>query len=93
MNEEIKWTNLTRKAISATFRERGYEVSEYIVDQLLRKHRFVKRKMRKTQTVKEAAHRNEQFEQIQRRREEYTEQGNPILSMDVKKREYREFLS
>lgn len=86
MDEEIKWTNLRYKEISKAFREKGYEVSEHVVKQLLRKHKFVERKMRKTKTVKESKNRDEQFEQIKKFKEEYNKKGDPVISLDVKKR-------
>jgi hypothetical protein len=89
MDETIKWTNLGYKAISKAFEERGYKVSEHVVKQLLNKHKYVKRKMQKTKTVKETAQRNEQFENIKELREKYTQNGNPIISIDVKKRDDR----
>jgi Rhodopirellula transposase DDE domain len=86
MNEEVKWTNLGLKGISKEFEKRGHKVSEYVVKQLLAKHKYVKRKMQKTKTVKEVEQRNEQFENIKELRGKYTEEGNPIISIDVKKR-------
>jgi hypothetical protein len=86
MDEEIKWTNLGQRAISKAFKEKGYEVSEHVVKQLLKKHKYVQRKMQKTRTVKETAQRNEQFENIKELREEYTKSENPIISIDVKKK-------
>ena len=86
MDENIKWTNLGLEAISRKFKEKGYHVSTHVVKQLLKKHRYAKRKMSKTKTVKEAAQRNEQFENIKEIREEYTKEENPIISLDVKKR-------
>ena len=86
MDEAIKWTNLGQRAISKAFEERGYKISEHVVKQLLKKHKYVKRKMQKTKTVKEAKQRNEQFENIKELREEYTQKENPIISIDVKKK-------
>jgi hypothetical protein len=86
MNEEIKWTNLGQRAISKAFREKGYKVSEHVVKQLLKKHKYVQRKMQKTRTVKETALRNEQFKNIKDLREEYARSENPIISIDVKKK-------
>jgi Rhodopirellula transposase DDE domain len=93
MDEAIKWTNLGQRAVSKAFEERGYKVSEYVVKQLLKKHKYVKRKMQKTKTVKEAKQRNEQFENIKELREKYTQNDNPIMSIDVKKRDEGELLS
>lgn len=93
MDEAIKWTNLGQTAISKAFAERGYKVSEHVVKQLLKKYKYVKRKMQKTKTVKEAEQRNEQFENIKELRGEYTSKENPIISLDVKKRGERQLLS
>jgi hypothetical protein len=86
MDEAVKWTNLGQKDISKAFEKRGYKVSEHVVKQLLKKHKYVKRKMQKTKTVKEVEQRNEQFENIKGLKEEYTESENPIISIDVKKK-------
>jgi len=93
MDEKIKWTNLGQRGISKAFKEKGYEVSEHVVKQLLQKHKYVRRKMQKTQTVKETEQRNEQFENIKGLKEEYTQTENPMLSLDVKKRGNRQLLS
>lgn len=87
MNEEIKWTNLTRVDISKAFKEKGMNISVHVVKQLLKKYKFVQRKMQKTVTMKETENRNEQFEKISTLREEYAKSENPIISMDVKKKE------
>jgi hypothetical protein len=87
MDEKVRWTNLGLKAISRAFKEKGYEVSEYVVKQLLKKHKYVKRKMKKTKTVKETAERNEQFEKIKELRDKYIKDGNIVISIDVKKKE------
>jgi hypothetical protein len=38
--------------------------------------------------MKQVAHRNEQFEKISRLREQFLAEGNPVVSMDTKKKEY-----
>ena len=86
MDETVKWTNLGLKAISKAFQERGYNVSEHVVKQLLKKHKYVQRKMRKTKTVKEAEHRDDQFKNINRLKEEHMNRGDPVISLDVKKK-------
>lgn len=86
MDEAVKWTNLGQKAISKTFQERGYNVSEHVVKQLLKKHKYTRRKMQKTQTVKEAEHRDDQFRNINRLKEEHMNRGDPVISLDVKKK-------
>jgi len=86
MDENMKWTNLGLEGISRKFKEKGYTVSAHVVKQLFKKHKYARRKMSKTKTVKEAEQRNEQFENNKEIRERYTKEGNPIMSVDVKKR-------
>lgn len=89
MDENIKWTSLGLEGISRKFKEKGHNISAYVVKQVLKKHKYVQRKMHKTKTVKEAEQRNEQFENIKMLREKYTNEENPIISLDVKKRANR----
>jgi len=88
MDEKVLWTNLTHKEISEKLAEK-YQiyVSTQIVRKLLRKHNYRKRKAQKKQTMKAARYRNEQFENIARIKSEYEDSGNPIISMDTKKKE------
>lgn len=87
MDETIKWTNLSRKEIARRLAEKGFVVDVDIVRQLLEKHNFRKRQAFKTLSGKEnIANRDEQFKNIEKLKEEYTKEGNPVLSMDVKKK-------
>ncbi|MDZ8260426.1 MAG: hypothetical protein RMY63_18780 [Nostoc sp. ChiQUE01b] len=86
MDEEIKWTNLTRQQIADLLAEKGISISVTVVDQLLLKHKFRKRKAVKTTACGSSEHRNEQFENIENLKNEYFSQGNPVMSMDSKKK-------
>lgn len=86
MDETLKWTNLTRQQIADLLKQAGIEVSVTVVDQLLSKHHFRKRQAFKTQATGESAHRNEQFEKIEQLVEQYQHTGEPVSSMDTKKR-------
>ena len=87
MDETIKWTNLSRPAIAEKLEEKGFKVSVTVVDQLLEKHHFRPRQAFKTEAGKKnIPQRDEQFKNIERLKQEYTAQGNPVLSMDVKKK-------
>ena len=44
MDENIKWTNLSRPAIALKLKEKGFPVSVTVVDQLLKKYSFRPRK-------------------------------------------------
>ena len=85
MDETLKWTNLKRHEIAALLQEEGIRVSVTVMDQLLKKHHFRKRKAVKTLATGSSEHRNEQFETIERLKETYQAAGNPVMSMDTKK--------
>lgn len=87
MNDQILWTDLSVQDIVYQFKIKGFEVSEYIVGQLLKDNKFVKRKAKKEVELKEVENRNEQFLNIENLIEEYKATGDPIISIDVKKKE------
>lgn len=84
-DETVKWTNLTRQEIAELLKSEGIEVSVTVVDQLLEKHHYRKRKAQKRLATGTHPQRNEQFENIERLKEAYQAAGNPVLSMDTKK--------
>jgi len=63
-------------------------VGKRIVKRLLDKHGYKKRKIQRRLSSGEVAKRNEQFENISKLRKEYDESGNPIVSIDTKKKEF-----
>ena len=86
MDEQIKWTNLTRVEIAQLLKEEGIMVSVTVVDQLLTKHNYRQRKAQKRRATGEHPQRNQQFENIERLKKSYLEASNPVLSMDTKKK-------
>lgn len=86
MDESQKWTNLKRQEISQLLESEGKAVSVTVIDQLLKKHNYRKRKAQKRLATGETAQRNEQFENIETLKTSYQAAGNPILSMDTKKK-------
>jgi len=87
MNENIKWTNLSREKLALGLKEKGFPVSVTVIDQLLKKHNFRPRKAFKNEAGKtNIPDRDEQFKNIERLKEEYHKNGDPVMSMDVKKK-------
>ena len=86
MDEGQKWTNLKRQEIAQLIEVDGKAISVTLVDQLLTKHNYRKRKAQKRLSTGETAQRNEQFENIEQLRKTYQDSGNPVLSMDTKKK-------
>ena len=84
----VKWTNLSRRQIAKRMGELGTRVSRDVVSQLLRKHRYRRRKAQKKTTMgPRHKGRNAQFENIARLKKKYLKAGLPVLSMDTKKKE------
>ena len=87
MTAAVKWTNLTRQEIAdylAT--EHGITISVTVVKRLLRDHDFVRRKAQKRRRTGECAQRDAQFAKIAELKKGYTSRGNPIVSIDTKKK-------
>jgi hypothetical protein len=88
MNEEIKWTNLTHKQLIEKLKFEGIFVGKSIVKKLLKKHGYVKRKAQKKESIGSCKNRNEQFEKIAMLKALYESNGNPVVSVDTKKKEF-----
>ncbi|MEG4422360.1 ISAzo13 family transposase [Microcoleus sp. LAD1_D5] len=88
MDEKIKWTNLTQQEIVEGLKFHGITVSVTVVQKLLKKHGYVITSSSKKQTTGITNNRNEQFKNLARITEEYELQGNSIISMDTKKKEF-----
>lgn len=86
MDEQVKWTNLNRPQIAKLLKAEGVTVSVTVVDQLLKKYNYRRRRAQKSLAGGSHPQRNEQFEQIQQLKESYQAQGNPVMSMDTKKK-------
>ena len=88
MRLEVRWTNLSRRQIAGRVTELGTPVSRHVVSQLLRKHRYRRRKALKKRTMgPRHPDRNAQFENIARLKREYLAAGLPVVSIDTKKKE------
>jgi hypothetical protein len=90
MDETVRWTNLTPGEIVRALRtDHEIAVSKFVVSQLLEKHHYRRRKAQKKSRLKQQIkHRDEQFENIARLKAEFRAAGNPIVSMDTKKKEH-----
>lgn len=86
MDEQIKWTNLNRPQIAKLLKAEGVDVSVTVVDQLLKKHKYRRRRARKELATGSHPQRNEQFEKIEQLKQQYQREGNPVMSMDTKKK-------
>jgi len=69
-DEDMKWASLGLRGISRAFQEKGYNVSDYVVKQLCKKHMYIKGKIYRTRTIKEAELRDQQSAHSEEVREE-----------------------
>ena len=89
MNAKLIWTDLTPQEIAALLeKDHQVKVSKSVVKKLLKKHDYRRRKAQKKKTMKSVPHRDEQFVKIKTLVAEFRAAGNPIISFDVKKKEY-----
>ena len=86
MREAVRWTNLTYQEIIDHMSVEGIVISKPVVKQLLKKHGYVKRKAQKRLSTGEHRDRNAQFERIADLKAQYEGSGNPIISVDTKKK-------
>ena len=88
MNGKIRWTNLSHKKIAAKMKKEEINISVTVVKKLLKKHGFTKRKAFKNKPIGSSKNRNEQFEKIAQLKEQYLTDGNPVVSVDTKKKNF-----
>jgi hypothetical protein len=88
MDAKIRWTNLSHKKIASKMKIEGINISVTVVKKLLKKHGFTKRKAFKNLSIGSSKNRNEQFEKITQLKEQYLLDGNPVISMDTKKKNF-----
>lgn len=84
--EDIRWTYLHQDEIAEKMKEKGVDISRTVVRQLLKDHGYVKRKSQKNNAIGQSKNRNEQFENIQRLKDFHQGKGDPVISMDTKKK-------
>lgn len=87
MREGVLWTNLSRCEISRRLAEMGSPASRPTVRKLLKKHGLGQRKARKKKTLGAHPDRDAQFNNIAKLKAEYLAIGDPVISIDTKKKE------
>jgi Rhodopirellula transposase DDE domain len=87
LRQEVIWTDLTPGEIQADLRDRDLYVSEDAIRQLLRDHGYRRRQRLKYLDMDQHADRDAQFVNSARIKERYLNSGDPIVSIDTKKKE------
>jgi hypothetical protein len=83
----LRWTCKSLRKLAAELMLRGHAVSHQVVGKLLHEMGYSLQSNRKTSEGKQNPDRNGQFEFINLLVEENLERGNPVISVDAKKKE------
>lgn len=83
---EVRWTQLSDREIRDRLRERGFSVGRAAVKRLLTRHHYRRRQAVKKKEAKHVPERDAQFHEIATVSEVEAHSGNPLLSMDTKKK-------
>ena len=83
----LKWTRKTTDKIARQLKRLGIAVSRSTVGRLLRQMRYSLRTNRKKISAGSTADRDRQFRFLCRQRDRFEKRGDPVLSVDAKKRE------
>ena len=83
----LNWTKRTTRKIAQELKRAEIQVSARTVARLLKEMGFSLRVNRKSISSTKSEHRNEQFEHIASLREEFARSGDPVVSIDSKKKE------
>ena len=83
----LRWTCKSLRNLAGELKDQGYSVSHRMVGELLHEMGYSLQANRKTADFKQHPDRNLQFEFINLLVEENLEKGNPVISVDAKKKE------
>jgi len=86
-DDSVRWIGLTPTEIQQKLAALDYQVSAYIIQQLLSNSGLKRRSYLKDASAKEVPFRNEQFEKIAQLKAAFLEAGLPVFSVDVKHKE------
>jgi hypothetical protein len=87
MRVDTLWTNLSLRELQRRLIEMKTPASRGVIRRLLRQLKVGRRTARKKKSMGHHADRNAQFENITRVRQEYEAVGDPVISIDTKKKE------
>jgi hypothetical protein len=83
----LRWTIKSTRVLSEELSLKGYKVCKSLVATLLSEIGYSLQSNKKTVEGNQHPDRNAQFEYINARAQEYIEAGNPVISVDTKKKE------
>lgn len=83
----LKWTRKTLRALARTLRSKGFKIGFVTLRRLLQEQDYAIRVNRKRLTKKQAPQRDRQMRYLLRLRRRFVKAGQPLISVDTKKRE------
>jgi hypothetical protein len=88
MRQDVVWTDLTPQEIAKSLQEQAVYAGARIVRRILDRLGLARRQMLKVLPGGDSPHRDEQFRHLAQLIQEFLVVGNPVLSIDTKKKEY-----
>lgn len=88
MRADVVWTDMTPQAIADSLLAHTVCVGPRIVRRILDTFGFARRQMAKVLPGGASPHRDAQFRHVSHLIQEFLEAGNPVLSIDTKKKEF-----
>jgi hypothetical protein len=83
----LRWTCKSVRRLAEELQREGHAVSYQTVAELLHEMNYSLQSNQKTLEGNQHADRNQQFEHINRKAQRYLKQGEPVISVDTKKKE------
>ncbi len=83
----LRWSSKSLRKLSEELNQRGHNVSHVTVGRLLEKLGYRLQSNKKSQEEGNSPDRDAQFEHINRTAREFGEEGQPVISVDAKKKE------
>jgi hypothetical protein len=83
----LRWTCKSKDKLAAELQAMGHKVSATVVGRLLHGLGFSLQVVRKTREGEQSPDRNKQFEHINRTAKDFIKRGQPVVSVDTKKKE------
>jgi len=88
MRQDVRWTDATPQEIADSLQAHAVCVGPRIVRRILDRLGFARRQITKVLPGGDSPHRREQFRHLAHLIQEFLDAGNPVLSIDTKKKEY-----
>ncbi len=83
----LLWTSKSLRKISSELKTKGFFVSYRVVGEILKSEGFSLQANKKTDEGKTHPDRNQQFQHIHQKIIDFQNEGNPVISVDAKKKE------